>query len=148
MPGRGRYRSKVGSYLYAIEQMRRRLLRSPAELRRAGRIVSLNILPIENDFRHAIERQEFALHYQPKGNLKSGAIAGVEALIRWRHPQRGLLEPGKFIPFAEACGAILPIGRWVLREACRQARVWQNAGLPRLRERYRAQSAVKRVAPR
>jgi predicted signal transduction protein with EAL and GGDEF domain len=94
MPGRGRYRSKVGSYLYAIEQMRRRLLRSPAEPRRAGRIVSLNILPIENDFRHAMERQEFALHYQPKVNLKSGAIAGVEALIRWRHPQRGLLEPG------------------------------------------------------
>lgn len=110
--------------------------------------MSLNMSQIENDFQYALERQEFALHYQPKVNLTSGAIAGVEALIRWNHPQRGLLASGKFIPIAEACGAILPIGRWVLREACRQARVWQNAGLPRLRERYRAQSAVKRVAPR
>jgi EAL domain-containing protein (putative c-di-GMP-specific phosphodiesterase class I) len=88
---------------------------------------------IENDLRYAIERQEFALHYQPKVNLTSGAIAGVEALIRWNHPQRGLLASGKFIPIAEACGAILPIGRWVLREACGQARAWQSAGLPRLR---------------
>ena len=88
---------------------------------------------IENDFHYAIERQEFALHYQPKVNLTSGAIADVEALIRWNHPRRGLLESGKFIPIAEACGAILPIGRWVLREACGQARAWQSAGLPRLR---------------
>jgi len=88
---------------------------------------------IENDFQYALERQEFALHYQPKVNLTSGAIAGVEALIRWNHPQRGLLASGKFIPIAEACGAILPIGRWVLREACEQARAWQSAGLPRLR---------------
>jgi EAL domain-containing protein (putative c-di-GMP-specific phosphodiesterase class I) len=88
---------------------------------------------IENDFQYAIERQEFALHYQPKVNLASGAIGGVEALIRWNHPRRGLLASGKFIPIAEACGAILPIGRWVLREACGQARAWQSAGLPRLR---------------
>ncbi|HXU55999.1 MAG TPA: EAL domain-containing protein [Casimicrobiaceae bacterium] len=95
--------------------------------------MSQNIHPVENDFRLAIERREFALHYQPKVNLKSGAIAGVEALIRWRHPRCGLLGPRKFIPLAETCGAILPIGRWVLREACKQARAWQNAGLPRLR---------------
>lgn len=95
--------------------------------------MSLNLSPIENDFRYAIERQEFALHYQPKVDLKSGAIAGVEALIRWHHPRHGLLESGKFIQVAEACGAILPIGRWVLREVCTQARAWQNAGLARLR---------------
>jgi EAL domain-containing protein (putative c-di-GMP-specific phosphodiesterase class I) len=95
--------------------------------------MSLNMSQIENDFQYALERQEFALHYQPKVNLTSGAIAGVEALIRWNHPQRGLLASGKFIPIAEACGAILPIGRWVLREACEQARAWQSAGLPRLR---------------
>ena len=109
--------------------------RSPiaGESRRAATTLSLNVHPIENDFRLALERREFALHYQPKVNLKSGAIAGVEALIRWRHPRCGLLEPRKFIPLAETCGAILPIGRWVLREACKQARAWQNAGLPRLR---------------
>ena len=85
---------------------------------------------IEAGLRRALERQEFVLHYQPKINLHSGTIAGVEALIRWQHPQRGLLPPAQFVPIAEDCGLILPIGRWVLREACRQARAWQDAGLP------------------
>ena len=85
---------------------------------------------IEAGLRRALERQEFVLHYQPKINLHSGTIAGVEALIRWRHPQRGLLPPAQFVPIAEDCGLILPIGRWVLSEACRQARAWQDAGLP------------------
>jgi diguanylate cyclase len=88
---------------------------------------------LENDLRHAMERQEFALHYQPKINLHSGAITGVEALIRWHHPQRGLVLPAQFIPIAEECGFIVPIGHWVLREACRQAKLWQNAGLPATR---------------
>ena len=85
---------------------------------------------IEGGLRRALELQEFVLHYQPKINLHNGAIVGVEALIRWRHPQRGLLSPVQFVPIAEDCGLILPIGRWVLREACRQARAWQDAGLP------------------
>ncbi len=73
------------------------------------------------------------LHYQPKVNLETGAISGVEALIRWRHPQHGLVAPAQFIPIAEDCGLIVPIGRWVLREGCRQARAWQDAGLPPIR---------------
>jgi len=84
----------------------------------------------ESNLRRAIERDEFLLHYQPKVNLVTGEITGVEALIRWQHPDRGLVPPAQFVPIAEDCGLILPIGRWVLREACRQAREWQAAGLP------------------
>ncbi len=84
---------------------------------------------IEESLRRALERQEFVLHYQPKVNLKTGEITGAEALIRWMHPTRGLVSPGEFIPVAEDCGLILPISKWVLREACKQARAWVDAGL-------------------
>jgi diguanylate cyclase (GGDEF)-like protein/PAS domain S-box-containing protein len=83
---------------------------------------------LESGLRHALERHEFALHYQPEINLETGAIVGVEALIRWRHPERGLVPPNQFIPVAEECGFIVPISQWVLREGCRQARAWQDAG--------------------
>ncbi|MHB1334133.1 MAG: putative bifunctional diguanylate cyclase/phosphodiesterase, partial [Sulfuriferula sp.] len=79
--------------------------------------------------RHALERKEFVLYYQPKINLNSGRIVGVEALIRWQHPERGFLLPMQFVPIAEECGLILPIGRWVLREACQQGWTWRQEGL-------------------
>ena len=85
---------------------------------------------IESGLRRALERQEFVLYYQPKIDLHSGMIVGVEALIRWQHPQRGLLLPAQFISIAEDCGMIVPIGRWVLRTACLQAQAWLQAGLP------------------
>jgi predicted signal transduction protein with EAL and GGDEF domain len=85
---------------------------------------------IEEGLRRALERQEFVLHYQPKINLKTGAITGAEALIRWTHPTRGSVSPAQFIPVAEDCGLIVPIGAWVLREACKQARAWVEEGLP------------------
>ena len=85
---------------------------------------------IEAGLRRALERQEFVLHYQPVVHLLSGATVGVEALIRWCHPERGLLLPDEFVPIAEECGLILPMGRWVLREACNQAQAWIRAGFP------------------
>lgn len=85
---------------------------------------------LESSLRRALERKEFMLYYQPKINLKTGAITAVEALVRWRHPERGLLLPVQFVPIAEDCGLILPLGRWVLREACAQAQAWRATGLP------------------
>jgi EAL domain-containing protein (putative c-di-GMP-specific phosphodiesterase class I) len=87
---------------------------------------------IEEHLRRALERQELALHYQPIISLRTGTIAAVEALIRWTHPIRGSVSPAQFIPVAEDCGLILPIGAWVLREACMQARAWADAGLPKM----------------
>jgi diguanylate cyclase (GGDEF)-like protein/PAS domain S-box-containing protein len=84
---------------------------------------------LEQDLRYALGRNEFVLHYQPKLNLQTGKITGVEALIRWQHPQRGMIYPAQFVPIAEECGLILSIGRWVLLEACEQARAWNNLGL-------------------
>jgi len=85
---------------------------------------------IEEGLRRALDRKEFALHYQPKIDLRTGEITGAEALLRWNHPQRGAVAPSKFVPIAEDCGLILPVGAWVLREACRQGQVWLGAGLP------------------
>jgi diguanylate cyclase (GGDEF)-like protein/PAS domain S-box-containing protein len=79
---------------------------------------------IEGSLRHALDRDEFTLHYQPKMDLTTETLTGAEALIRWRHPERGIVYPQDFIPIAEQCGYIVPIGRWVLREACRQRRCW------------------------
>ena len=85
---------------------------------------------IEESLRRAMERGELSLLFQPKIDLRTGAITGAEALVRWTHPIRGAVPPAQFIPIAEDCGLILPIGNWVLREACAQVRAWANAGLP------------------
>jgi len=89
-------------------------------------------LRIRNGLRRALEQGEFVLHYQPQINLATGAVFGAEALIRWHHPELGMLPPGRFISIAEDSGLIVPIGDWVLQEACRQAVAWCKAGLPEL----------------
>jgi diguanylate cyclase (GGDEF)-like protein/PAS domain S-box-containing protein len=87
-------------------------------------------LSLETELRNAVDGDEFVLHYQPTICLETGKITGAEALMRWKHPSRGLVPPDQFIPAAEASALIIPMGRWALGEACRQAKAWQDLGLP------------------
>jgi diguanylate cyclase (GGDEF)-like protein/PAS domain S-box-containing protein len=94
---------------------------------------TLNRLRIESGLRHAIKHDQLLLHYQPKVDLQTGRIIGAEALVRWNHPERGLVQPAEFIPVAEETGLVLLLGEWVLQTACAQAQAWQLAGVPALR---------------
>jgi diguanylate cyclase (GGDEF)-like protein/PAS domain S-box-containing protein len=91
---------------------------------------SLERLDMENALRRALDNEELILYYQPQVDLTTGEVIGAETLVRWRHPQRGMVPPNEFVPLAEVTGMIVPIGEWVLRTACTQNRKWQEAGLP------------------
>lgn len=95
--------------------------------------VAMERFELEKSLRRAMENDEFELHYQPKVHVRTGDIIAMEALVRWRHPQKGLISPAEFIPLAEEIGLIIPLGAWVLMTACQQNKRWQDAGLPRLR---------------
>jgi len=117
--------SQADAAMYEAKQHGRNryeFFRSDMRARLATRLL------LEGDLRYAMGRNEFLLHYQPKINLKTGLITGMEALIRWLHPKQGMLLPAAFVPIAEECGLILPIGQWVLLEACKQSRAWSDAG--------------------
>ncbi len=91
---------------------------------------SLEKLTMQHEMRQALNRGEFVLYYQPQYHIATGKVIGLEALVRWRHPDRGMIHPGRFIPIAEESGLIVQLGEWVLAEACRQNKAWQDAGLP------------------
>ena len=116
-------------------------------------VYSFDRLALESSLRHALERNEFLLHYQPKVDVRSGNIVGTEALVRWQHPDMGMVAPAQFIPVAEETGLIVPLGEWVLRTACAQNREWQRQGFPRLRvavnlspRQFRHENLVREVA--
>jgi len=91
------------------------------------------LMNIESSLRRALDHNEFRLFYQPQVNIDSGEIVGLEALLRWQHPERGLVAPGEFIHSLEETGLIIPVSDWALRTACAQNKAWQDAGLPAVR---------------
>ena len=122
-------RKKADMAMYRAKEAGRNTYRFFDE---AMNVEALEHLQLRNGLRRALDRHELVLHYQPQVDLRTQRVIGAEALIRWNHPELGMVSPGRFIPVAEDSGLIVPIGEWVIGEACRQAVAWQGLGLPAL----------------
>jgi len=135
--------------MYAAKQHGRNKVQSYVPGMNAG---TQEKVRLESELHTALERGQFELYFQPKVDIRSGAVNSAEALVRWRHPELGMVPPGDFIPLAEECGLIARIGEWVVREACRQAKQWQADGIPALRiavnlsaSQFRASTLVESI---
>ena len=130
VPKHGRDVEQLLTYAQEAQRIARSQARSLAPWGDSGRLANSRLLETERELRSALDLQQFRLVYQPQFDLRSRVFVGVESLLRWHHPERGIVSPAEFVPLLEESGLIYSVGRWIIHEACRQAQQWASAGVP------------------